>query len=325
MRPDSSRVPEAIYQIGWTLRQEDKIEEAREVYWRAIKEMGDDPSKIAVEDLLLGLLRLSKADEEKAALREELRHLSEVAKSEERKTLQARLAWALAQTYKKGDPQRYSFLLDEVGRMIEPSKANPSILWDVASSYRADGRNDKAEALLKDLVKWNPRAPQKGEALSTLGMIAKEQKRDVDALKLFARFQREASGSMAAASVFAAKAEIELAQGHQDAALQTLEELLKAQGASGRDKANALYQIGEIYAARGEAKKAFAYFQRIYVLYSRFNDLVAKSYVRCGAILEDLKDKDGAIKTYEEFLEREELQGTDEMRVARERLEKLNA
>ncbi len=325
MRPESSRVPEAVFQIGWTWRQEEQPDEARRVYEETINAMADDPNRIAVEDLLLGLIRLARSPEERADLRADLIQRLQRAEADQRPVLQSRLAWALGHAFRRDDPERAQLYFEEAGQHAQPSTSNPLLLADVASAHLAAGRRDKAAAFYADLIKWNPRAPQKDQALAALGTIAKEEGRIEDALRFFARFQREVPGSLHAPKVLAAKAEIERMQGRSDEAIVTLESLLEAEGASGREKAEALYQIGSIWLERGNPRRAFPYFQRIYVLYSRFHDLVAKSYVQCGSILESLQDSQGAIETYRELLEREELLELEESKIARERLRVLES
>lgn len=323
LRPKSTRLPEAFYQIGWVLRQQQREDEAKKLYWSAVKEMGDDAGRHAVEDLLLGLLRLHRGEKEKHSLREGLRALRDKAEAEGKKVFQSRLAWALSKTYSKDDEIMAQTLLDEAGRLADPATASPQLLADVAeASYKADLK-ERAALLYRNLIKWNPRAPQKDRALFCLGFIAKEQGRSEEALKLFARFQREVPDSLLASRVLLAKSAIELDLGQADEALKTLETLLATQGAAGRDKAAALFAIGEIFQSKGDLKKAYAYYQRIYVLYSKFGDLVAKAYLRCGTLLETLKDLEGARKTYEEMLGREDLPDGEELRTARERLAQL--
>ncbi len=323
VRSDSPRVAEAVYKIGRSWTREDQPAKAREIYWKAISEMAQDPKKLAVEDLFRGLIRLCKEPAEKEWLRSELRRLKDSPATPENRHLRARAAWALGQFMKKEEPVVASVLFNEAGEIVDTTLANPALLADVAESLRTTGRPDKAEKVYRDLVKWNPRVPQKDAALAALGIMAAEAGREDEALKQFARFERETPGSLFGVQVHARKAEILRKRGESEEALASYAALLEIPGASGRDKATALLASGDILLEKGEKKKAFVYFQRVYVLYSRFSDLVATAYLRSGGVLEALNDRESARRTYEEMLQREELLETKEASLARERLARL--
>ena len=50
----------------------------------------------------------------------------------------------------------------------------------------------------------------------------------------------------------------------------------------GRIVAQGSYMIGESLRAQGKEKESFAYYQRIYVLYSHYREWTAKAYLRCA-------------------------------------------
>jgi len=69
--------------------------------------------------------------------------------------------------------------------------------------------------------------------------------------------------------------------------------------------------------------EAIAYFQRIYIMHSRWHDWVAKAYLRSGEAFEQLKDTTAARKTYQEMVGIEELQSMPESSTAKQRLDAL--
>ncbi|MEO8350152.1 MAG: tetratricopeptide repeat protein, partial [Chthoniobacteraceae bacterium] len=65
------------------------------------------------------------------------------------------------------------------------------------------------------------------------------------------------------------------------------------------------------------------YYQRIYVMYGRWPEWVAKAYLRSGDAFEQLGDRDAARRTYQEMIGNEALNDQPEAGEARGRLEKF--
>ncbi|HEY5814703.1 MAG TPA: tetratricopeptide repeat protein, partial [Terrimicrobiaceae bacterium] len=160
------RVAEAIYWIGWTYRQQGLPDKARDVYWKAIEEYGDDATIHSVEDLFPSLAKLYKADEEKLELSSRLRAMRIEAEQTKKTTLGLRVQWAEAVELKKRDPARAQESMVEVSKRLNVQTSNPLLLADCADSLLSLGMEKEAEALFRELLKWNPRAPQKDRALA---------------------------------------------------------------------------------------------------------------------------------------------------------------
>lgn len=319
--PKSPRVAEAIYWIGWVHRQNEDLEAARQVYWKAIRDLGNDPRIFSVEDLFTGLSKLYPDSRED--LLEELNALGLSAFAAGNQTLSGRALWAQANLLEKSDPSKSNELLQTAAGSIDVKWTNPLIIADVADAVRARGNNLQAEQLYRDLIKWNPRAPQKDRALAGMARIARDEGNDERALALYERFFEETSGSMLFGDVALDRARIHREQGEEAKARELLEELLANEYVSKERKAYALFEIGESYRESGDLKRAFPYYQRIYILYNRWRDLVAKAYLRSGAILEELGDEQGAASTYQEMLDRPELEEFAETQEAGKRLQRL--
>jgi TolA-binding protein len=322
--PGSARLPEAIYWIGWSLRQEDQPDKARDLYWQTIAQMGGDASRRSMEDVFIGLLKLYKSDEEKLRLLARLRDLAQGALDSGDRTLAVRALWAHAQALRKSDPTQSQLLLEQASKQIDVSTTNPMIIADCAGALEAGGESPVAGQLMRDLIKWNPRAPQKDRAFSMLARLALTERKEPEALAYFERFERDCSGSVLTAEVLASKAALLRKRGQSTEAIATLEKLLADQYAAGQRKAAALVEIGDLLLAKGDPKKAFPYYQRVYVMYGRWTDQVAVAYLRSAEILEKLSDKDAARRTYEEMLAREDLATTKEAAIAKDRLAALN-
>jgi tetratricopeptide (TPR) repeat protein len=317
------RVAEAIYWIGWTYKQADQPDKAREVYWKAITDYGDDAAIRSVEDLFPAVAKLYRGDEEQVQYAARLRDLREEADGSGKKTLAMRALWAQAAALRKKDPAQARAILVDASPRVNVQTANPLLLADFADALLADGREKEGEQMFRDLVKWNPRAPQKDRALATLGNLEAKRGNEKAALAQFDRFERETVGSRLFGQVMLAKAELLTVRGQNSEARATLEKLLANEYSSGQDKAKALYLIGESFMKEGKPDKAIPYYQRIYVMHGRWRDWVAKAYLRSGEAFEKLRDQPSARRTYQELTENEDLSQFQESEQAGKRLKAL--
>lgn len=321
--PHSPRVAEAIYHIGWVSRQEGDPAKARKVYWDALDKYGNDPAIRSVEDLFPALSKLSKEPEEAQNYLTRLRGLHKEALAAKKETLAMRTLWAQALAVRRSDPALSRRLLLEAAALASVPTTNPLLLADFADAFQADGQTEKAEALWRDLVKWNPRAPQKDRALAALGTIALERGDEKAALAYFERFEREIQGSPILGSTLLAKARLLESHRRSADARKTLETVLANPTSRGQEKAEALFRIGNIHMREGKPALAVPYFQRIYVMHGRWREWVARAYLRSGEAFEKLKDDLSARRTYQELLEKEDLADLKESALARKRLDAL--
>ena len=321
--PRSPRVAEAIYWIGWTHRQQGSLDTAREVYWSAISEQGDDPTIPSVDNLFPAISKAYKGDDEQGEYLSRLGRLRREAEHAGKKTLATRASWAEAVALMKGDPEKAQAGLVELSKQLNVQTDGSLILADCADALLAAGTEKEGEALYRELLRWNPRAIEKDRALAALGRIEINRGNAEAAMELFERFEREVVGSRLFGEVTLSRAKILQGSGRMADARKVLERVLGSEYALGKEKAEALYLIGEIHMSESRPDLAIPYFQRLYVMYGRWPDWVAKAYYRSGEAFESLHDELSARKTYQELTEREDLAGSEEARKARRRLDSL--
>jgi TolA-binding protein len=321
--PNSPRVAEAIFWMGWTYRLQGSPDAARDLYWSAISEYGDDATIQSVEDLFPAVSKLYKGDDEQAEYCSRLARLRWDAERAGRKTLATRAIWGEAVALRRRDAARAQAGLVEVSKRLNVQTDNPLIIADCADALLSAGMEEEAEDLYRDLVKWNPRAPQKDRALAAMGRIEMKRGNAKAALERFERFEREVVGSQLFGEVMLSRAQILQASGRVADARKDLEKLLASEYSIGKEKAEALYLIGETYMSESRPDLAVPYFQRLYVMYGRWRDWVAKAYYRSGEAFEKLNDELSARRTYQELIEREDLAGFEEALKARRRLDSI--
>lgn len=321
--PLSPRVPEAVYWIGWTHRMANDPDKARAVYWSTIRELGAESRRRSVTDLFQGLSKLYAEADATDEYLDELRTLTTTALGNGQNALALRGLWAQAQALERSDPESARAKLIAASRLIDPPTTNPAMLADIGDALREDGQLDAARTVYADLRKWNPRSTQKDRAFAGLGLIAVARDDPDEALRQFERFERETLGSPLLPDILLAKARLLADRGEPDGAQAAIERLLAEETVAKAQKAEALLTMGDLHMQAGNPARAVPFYQRVYIMYGRWADLVARSYVRSGQAFEQLERTEEAIKTYEEMLAREDLSEHAEAETARRRLNAL--
>jgi TolA-binding protein len=320
-RPQSPRLTEALAQIAWVDRRNGDLEKARNLYWQAIREHGDDPEALGVEDMLQALARMYKAPDERRRVLAEFADLAQEAGAG-KPTLAARCHWIRGALLAKEQPEEARRHLLRVAE-TEPRKLSPLLLADAGDALRDSGQAARAELLYTTLLSWHPRSLFKDRAYAGLGLAAAAEGKAKEALARFAQFEQETVQSPLLASVLRAKATLLLERGAHGEGIRELEKLVELPASKGLARVEALYQIGETYLKQDDPKKAIPYFQRIYVMYGRWPGPVAKSYWESGQAFEKLSMREEAVNTYREFINNTHLNGTPEYAKARQRLRDL--
>lgn len=304
--PESGRLPEAIYWIGWAWQQEGAIERARDIYWDTIEKMGDDPTRRSMTDLLAGLPRVyaSGGAEGKAELVTKLRLLRSRAGVSDRRTLALRAGWALSLAV---SPERARTELLDITKWLDPKRHEPAISVAIAEAQLASGNRLVAKNLLLEIRRWHPRAVERDRIYGALGEIVAEEGDIERALGYYRRFERETTASTRLGVARLRMSELLESLGRVEEARETLEKALADSATTAAVKADALLHLGRSYAKQGKQEKASFYYERIYVAYGGLGEINAKAYWERGQALEKLHRLPEAVETYGEFVARTEL------------------
>jgi len=321
--PKSSRVAEAIGNLAWYHRQQEQPEKARDIHWKAIQLYGNDPAIRSVDDLFPSLSRLYRGPQDSMQYLALIRDMTTDAESKGQKTLQARLLCAQARIFQKSDPEQYRSLLVQAANLADVRTDSPALLVEIANALIASGREAAGEAMLRDALRWNPRAMQKDRILASLGDIELKRGNPKLALDYYTRFERENLGSAIFGATMLSKAKLHATRGETNEARRVFEAVLANESTKGDLKAEALYNIGELHMAEGNPTKAIPYYQRIYVMHTRWKPWVAKAYVRSGEAFEKIADTTSARRTYSELVDNSDLEEFPESATARARLQAL--
>ncbi|MDG2123158.1 MAG: tetratricopeptide repeat protein [Verrucomicrobiales bacterium] len=320
--PASFRVAEAVYEIGKIDVRGGEVEKAKAVYWKTLREIGDEPEAYAIEDILVALTKLYTGERVLSALSRDFDELRRWAEGNEKAVLVVRAHWGKAKAMQRFSPQLAAVSMVDAGSMVDPKWHNPRVTVDCADARRLAGKPLVAGSLYREARKWHPRSPDKDRMYAGLGFLARDAGRRAEAVEWFEKTEVATFRPALRAEVMLETAKLH-AERVPHLAREVLERLLGDKAIGSEAKAGALYLYAQILEAEGSKKKSLAYYERIYVAYGKYRDLVAAAYYRRGEVLEELAMREQALEVYRELVGREELRESEEVKLAEKRLSEL--
>jgi len=298
--PNSARLSDAIYQIGLSYANDPAKQ--REIFWSAFDRFGNEPKQWGITSILQALVKASSTPETHDELIKRLTDIAKKAGEDKKRTLQLNAEWGLAAAERPTDPIMADRTLIAAAPIIDAETDNPSILMDIAAAFQRNGKLDDASKIYAEVRRWNPVSTFNQNIFANLGLIAFDEKKYDEAQRYFDRYFNETSAVEFRGQVMLKSAELQLANGKMDKALDFYEKALADKTVAQEQKANALLAVGNIYLDRKDTDKAIAYFQRIYVLYGGFPAVAAQAYLQSGKAFEAKGDSVAAARTYTEML-----------------------
>lgn len=293
---------EAIHRIGFALQQMDESEAMLDYYLEAVRKYGNDRDAIGI-DFILRDWPL-----EYARVRGE--YPVAVVEAEIKKTNPGEQP-ALA--------LRWKMTLDDIRALqaeaagvarapgAEPDEealehASAAVLnWLALSALEQEQTEFAVRAFEKCLSRY-PETEWSEAALLNLARLAAAGERVEEAVAYYGRLREWFPLSNSAVEALEEEAGLLAANGEYDAAVELLEQILEVNEWRGEPWARALYRIGALRLAQNRPEEAFAYFQRVYVLYSHYREWTAKSYWQSARCLELLGRRQDRINTLREMV-----------------------
>ncbi len=319
--PNSPNMIESAYNAGWALRQIDRQEEARRLYWNCLERFGNNRQWEGF-GLLLKDLRGMYRDMSTHVIEEEFEKLINKARDENRRTLVARLVHEVLSWRPDMTPLDRAREMDQ---RFEPAVLDAEIMSFMGNAYIKGGEAARGNELLELVLAEFPQSKhidvaytRKAEALIATG------KAEEALAAAGAGMERANDATLMMEAVFV-KARALRALGRHQEAIEEFNMVLASRASPRPLKPRAMLEAAACFEAMGEWGKSIPYYQRIYVMYEAYVDEVAQAYLRSAMAFEKLRDAPAAIRTYQEMLASPSLAGRPELDEARIELARLEA
>lgn len=316
--PDSPNMVESAHQAGWALKQIDRMDEARKLYWNTIERFGNKREWDGFGTLLRDVKSMYRNQPE-GALDNDVADLLGKARRENRRTLTARLLKARMDWEGISPTVQAEDLLTR----FRTEEMDAELLAFLGDTLIREGRAEEGQALLDRVLAEFPGSTfvdvayaRKAEALLLAGdptnaLLAAE-----------AAIARAMEPSLMMEAVFT-KGRVLQAMGRYDEAVEQFHQVLASRASPRHLKPQAMIEAAACFEEQGDFGKAIPYYQRIYVMYQAFTDQVAEAYLRSARAFLRIRDRQAAINTYREMLGLETLAGRPELDEARRKLAEL--
>jgi tetratricopeptide (TPR) repeat protein len=323
-RGAAARLADAGLWIGKSCKAQGDRRQALEIYLKTLVDFGNDPSLDGVDQALTQILNDLKdaagTDDAAFATARLTEELSLARKKNER-ALALRLTAVLARL--TGDPEqsRYIAALQDEKDL---SAFSPLPLIVLAERFAACGDMESVEKIAAEFQTRFPGSEQMVDMLNleaTACLSAKQYEKTVlltgEALDRFGGDARTGLSRKLQADAFRLS-------GEWAKAIETYQKIFSIRTSHGSLAPETLYWIGVCRREQGEPEKAFAFFQRIYVLYKGHPEWVAKAYEASAECLEKLGRTEEMIQTLQEMVATPSIKNMPEVQKAGETLQRLN-
>ncbi|MFP4674393.1 MAG: tetratricopeptide repeat protein [Opitutales bacterium] len=322
---ERTRISEALYWIGWSLRKEDRTEEAFPVFNDALERFGNDPAARSVHSILAAYEELYKKrhpDGNGGApeFQTWLRNAATKSLAQDKLTWFSRLKHFTAERQRSANDEAVADAsLLAIHRMVPLDRQDPETLAAVGQVLAERGytlADDYFEAILTDYPKRSARAA----AYYGKARLAAEAGRVLVAKRWLTRFLEETPNHALAPEAHLLGADMLTRQGLHDDARETLNDILGTKNMRGRPHARALGALARIETELDRPERAIAYWQRIYTLYPAYPKETAEAYWESSLLFEAIGKPEAARNTLEEMLADKRLKDFYEYERAQEKL-----
>ncbi|HEY5743702.1 MAG TPA: tetratricopeptide repeat protein, partial [Terrimicrobiaceae bacterium] len=291
---------QAIYRKGLAQQAQGRSKNALDTYWQAIEKFGNDPKAMGIDVIIDAYCEESKSSGGVQPL-EIIRSAALTAAQQNQRTRALRFQRALSQMDPAAPPPELT--------SADVELASPAVLLWMAQILEKTNPTFGESASRAVIDKFGA-TQWTGEAFLRLGNFAFLRRDWKQAETAFNKAIRTSPMNTIAARATLRLGDVKRAQGDFDEAVKRYEEVLQVKEWKGELWPEALYFIGESLREQGKDKEAYAFFQRIYVLYPHYKEWTAKAYLRCAEISEKLGLKDDAVRTLGEMLANQSLRST---------------
>ncbi|MEX1117252.1 MAG: tetratricopeptide repeat protein [Terrimicrobiaceae bacterium] len=307
---------EAIYRIGFAQKAQNKPADLLETYRSAIAQYGNDRQAIGIDlilrDYLKEFTQLNGHPPEEEAR-------AELARARVQNLPALALRWQMAM-----DRIHSDFGVGQKVKLeLKPElldEASPATMIWIGRLAIDEGNKPLAQEAYERAIKEFPDSEWNEEALLSLARFARDEQDFETANIHYARLRELFPSSESAALAMEEQAQMLITEKKYREAIALLELILEVKEWRGEIWARTLFQIGKAKLGMGETAEAFAYFQRVYVLYAGYKEWAAKAYLESANCLKILGKSPERVATLREFVSKDAFKGLPEFAQAGELL-----
>ena len=222
-------------------------------------------------------------------------------------------------------PERQKELMASIYREFPADQLSAMLLAQCGEIALDKGEYDKAEAFYNELLTSFPKSDLLEYAYFGMGEIALARKKPDEALHWFDDAVDKAAAEAKLAQVTYGKGRAQLALGKIEDAKKTFEQVAGTKEWRGEVTAQALFSLGELEEKRGNTAAAIQYYQRVFVAYQRYPDVVITAYLKAADGFIKLNEPDKAAAHLREMLSKPRFAQLPRAEEARKKLEGLPA
>jgi tetratricopeptide (TPR) repeat protein len=234
------------------------------------------------------------------------------------------LRYALAQLAvftKRQDRQKE--LMASIYKDFPADQLSAMLLAECGQIALDRGDADKAEAFFKELMESFPKSDLLEYAYCGMGQVALARNKPDDAIRWFDDAVNKAFADATLAQVTYGKGNALLVQGKLDEAKKIFEQVASTKDWRGEITAKALMSLGELEEKRGDTAAATQYYQRVFVAYQRYPNVVIPAYLKAADAFVKLGKPEDAAKDLRDLLSKPRLAANPLAEEARKKLESL--
>ena len=221
--------------------------------------------------------------------------------------------------------ERQKELMASIYRQFPADQLSAMLLAQCGEIALEKGELDKSEAFYKELMTSFPKSDLLEYAYCGMGEVSLARDEPAEALRWFDDAVEKANADAKLAQVTYGKGKALLGMGKLEAAKKTFEEVAGNKEWRGEVTARALLSLGELEEKRGNTAAAIQYYQRVFVAYQRYPDVVVKAYLKAADGFIKLGEPAKAAAHLREMLSKPRLAQIPRAADARKKLEGLPA
>lgn len=314
----------AAYWIGTAHMRAGRHPEALNTFFDTIVNYGDDLHAFGIDSILRDLMFETGQKLDTGLRLDFLRRIGrelDQVRATKKRTLELRLTLLLSESVT--DPTSRNSMCDSLLQDANIKLASPLTLMLMGRHAQERSLTNMALHIYEHFLTNFPTSEFAGDAYQTIAqqrLTAGRYAETVPLLKaLVERFASTPHAPWAQKSL----GDTYRLQKQYESAIAAYNTILSVKEWRGPLWPEAIYWIAQCLQAQGNHREAFAYYQRLYVLYDGYTAWAAKGYLQSARCLEQLQQNTQAIQTYRELLTKPELAQTPEFTEAQRDLKRL--